>query len=194
MFSYPLEGRYPVRPVPLTPKPDAIVVQAAGVSVALFERPYQLADYETFQRCEFAAWLHQRWPDLPVLTTGGGSFPMSAAGKMRELLVRAGVPGSQIMTEDLSHSTYESARASAALLRQKGIRRIALVVEAQSMPRAEACFRKQGFDVIPTPCEIRQFGVPWQDEELPTWKAVRRNEMTLHETVGLLWYRVKGWI
>jgi uncharacterized SAM-binding protein YcdF (DUF218 family) len=67
------------------------------------------------------------------------------------------------------------------------------VVEAQSMPRAAACFRKQGVDVIPAAIEFRTLG-PWFEELLPGWRAVRRNEITLHEVLGLAWYRARGWL
>jgi hypothetical protein len=31
-------------------------------------------------------------------------------------------------------------------------------------------------------------------ELIPTWKAVLANEDSLHEFVGLAWYRLRGWI
>ena len=194
LLSRHLEAGYVVRPVPLTPMPQAIVVQAGGVDMPRFERPYQLLDFTTFRRCEFTAWLHRQWPALPILATGGGGAPLSMAAKMREFLIRAGVPSEIIITEEMSHSTHESAVASAAILRGMGITRIALVVEGQSMRRAAACFRKLGIDVIPTPCEIRQLGEPWAEEIFPSWRAIHRNEIMLHETVGLVWYSMKGWI
>jgi uncharacterized SAM-binding protein YcdF (DUF218 family) len=191
LFSYPLEGHYPVRPIPATPKPQAIVVQSASVNKALFERPYQLPGFETYQRCEFTAWLHSIWPDLPVITSGG-SGPKPSALVMQQFLSRSGVPAEQIIVEGTSQTTYQSAVACARILKDRGITRIALVVEGQSMLRATACFRKQGIDVIPAPSEIRQLGEPWQEEILPTWRAIRRNELTLHEMGGLVWYRLKG--
>jgi uncharacterized SAM-binding protein YcdF (DUF218 family) len=67
------------------------------------------------------------------------------------------------------------------------------VVEAQSMPRAAACFRKQGITVVPAPCDFRQFR-QIGSELMPGWKAVQRNEGTLHEILALAWYRLRGWI
>jgi hypothetical protein len=32
------------------------------------------------------------------------------------------------------------------------------------------------------------------EDWIPGWRAVRGNELTLHETAGLLWYRMHGWI
>jgi len=112
---------------------------------------------------------------------------------MREYLERAGVDPNLIWTELESHSTHENAVNSAVILRQHGVHRITLVVDAQSMLRAEACFRKEGFEVTPAPSNHREID-EWRDEILPSWKSIRRNEITLHETLGWLWYRWRGWI
>jgi uncharacterized SAM-binding protein YcdF (DUF218 family) len=112
---------------------------------------------------------------------------------MRELLVASGGPDLRIWTEERSRSTYENALYGASILRLHGISRIALVVEAQSMVRAAACFRKQGIVVVPAPSDFREFG-PLVDEALPSWKAIERNEITAHEVLGLLWYRIRGWV
>jgi uncharacterized SAM-binding protein YcdF (DUF218 family) len=112
---------------------------------------------------------------------------------MREILLGNGVPANMIWTEDLSESTHENALYTAAILRQRGISRVALVVDAVRMPRAAACLQRLGIDVAPAPSDFRTFG-PRRDELLPSWKAIQRNESTLHESVGLLWYRLRGWI
>jgi len=198
LFSRPLEMWYPVRPLPPAPA-DAIVVLSSAVDTPHYERPFALPDHYTYSRCRFAAWLHQHWKPLPVLACGGGSVGSAAAGaapfasSMREVLSAAGVPDSSIWTEERSHTTYENALYGAEILRSHGVARIALVVEDQSMLRAAACFRKQGIAVVPAPSEFRQWG-PLREEAFLSWKAIRRNEITLHETLGLLWYRLHGWI
>ena len=195
ILSRPLEGRYPIRPVPVNPAPQAIVVLSSAVSPPLFERPFAVADYETFQRCQFAAWLHTRWPDVPVLASGGPIPGRSSyAAAMRKLLIGSGVPDQLVWTEERSSSTHENALYSSRILRDHGIHVVALVLEAVSMPRAEACFRKQGVAVLPTPSDFRELGPPWSEELLPSWKAIRRNETILHEALGLVWYRFHGWI
>lgn len=112
---------------------------------------------------------------------------------MRQLLQEAGVPEAMIWTEQHSHSTHENAVYGAEILRQHGIGKIALVTEARSMLRAESCFRKQAITVVPAPCEFREFESPL-DEFIPSWKAISSNEETLHETAGLAWYWIRGWI
>ena len=122
---------------------------------------------------------------------GLGGRPISAA--MREMLERDGIPETMIWTEERSRSTHENALYGAEVLRSHGISTIALVVEAQSMLRAEACFRKQGITVVPAASGYREWG-RLSEELIPSWRAIQRNEVTLHETLGLVWYWMRGWI
>ena len=188
-----LETWYPVRPFREAPT-GAIVVLSGSVNPKQWERPFPLANQETVERCEFAAWLFHEWKSVPVLVSGGtggqaGGTPF--AGTMKTLLQRAGIAPEMIWTETASHSTYENALFSAKILRAHGVKRIALVVETQSMLRAEACFRKQGIEVTPAPSGFRYLG-DLSDELLPSWRSIRRNEITLHETAGLAWYWMRG--
>jgi uncharacterized SAM-binding protein YcdF (DUF218 family) len=112
---------------------------------------------------------------------------------MHDLLQDGGIPGSMIWTEERSRSTYENAVYGAAILRGRGIRTIALVVEARSMPRAAACFKRQGMVVIPAPSSFDE-APDSIDDFLPDWRAVGRNEVTLHELVGSAWYTIRGWM
>ncbi len=193
LLSRPLEIRYPVRPYQARPA-DAIVVLSAAVQPPQFERPYYLPDSETFRRCEYAAWVYRQRQQLPVLACGGavGGFRPYAV-TMRELLARAGVPPSMIWTEERSRNTHENAVYGAAILRAKGLSRVVLVTDAQSMVRAAACFRKAGIAVVPAPSSFREFGSVLE-ELMPGWLAIARNETTLHEVGGLIWYRLRGWI
>ncbi len=195
VLSRPLEMGYPIRPFP-SGTAEAIVVLSAGVLPPDYERPYALLDEESFTRVEHAVWLYHRWRPLPVLACGGvpegeHAPPFSAA--MRDQIEHSGVPANMIWTEDRSRSTHENALYGAEILRAHGVGRIALVVDAKSMPRASACFRKLGIAVVPAPCDFRQWN-SFLEDALPSWKAIRRNEDMLHETLGLAWYWLRGWI
>jgi uncharacterized SAM-binding protein YcdF (DUF218 family) len=113
---------------------------------------------------------------------------------MANVLEEAGVPASMIWQEDNSSSTYENALFSARILRQKGIHRIALVTEAYHMFRARKCFEKQGLAVVPAACCFRS-DVGWSIETLlPSSQAIEWNGDVVHESAGLLWYYLRGWI
>lgn len=194
LFSQTLIWRYPVRPFEPASIPQAIVVLGESVHPPVFEQPYALAGEDTYARCEYAAWIYHRYGPLPILVSGGrtrrSAPPISAT--MSDVLRRDGIPENMIWIEDTSRSTHENAVYSARVLRDHGVSRIALVVDAISMPRAAACFRNASVEVIPAPCEFPEFG-PWQDDLLPNWRALRMNEETLHEVLGYVWYKLRGW-
>lgn len=194
LLARPLEGSYRVRPFEPSGPFQAIVVLAAGVEPPVFERPYAIPDPNTYRRCRYGAWLYSRY-GVPVLASGGRGTrrrpPYSHT--MREVLQQAGVPAAMIWTEERSGSTRENAVESAEILKAHHVTDVALVVDASSMPRAAASFRKVGIHVQPAPSEFHQFG-PWQEDVLPNWKAVGRTELTLHEIVALGWYWLHGWI
>jgi uncharacterized SAM-binding protein YcdF (DUF218 family) len=194
LLSRHLEAWYsPVR-VPVE-SAQAIVVLGSSTEPLEYDPSHSLPDQDTYERCEYAAWLRAHSHPGPVLACGGkpkrGKQPVSDT--MRQLLERAGVPESMIWTEDRSRSTHENAVYGAAILKTHGIGTIVLVTEATDMLRAERCFRKEGLTVVPAPFAFRQLG-PASEELMPGWKAVARNERTLHETLGLAWYWLRGWI
>jgi uncharacterized SAM-binding protein YcdF (DUF218 family) len=193
LFSRPLEVWYPVRPYPAG-FAEAIVVLSSSIDPPTYSRPYSRPDETTFHRCLFAAWLYRNWKPLPVLACGGrGATREPYSISMQRMLLKEGIPASMIWTEEFSHNTRENALFGARILRQHGIQRIALVVEAQSMLRAGACFRKLGMEVTPAASGFRGLG-PLRDELMPSWTAVHRNAITTHEIGGLIWYWLRGWI
>jgi uncharacterized SAM-binding protein YcdF (DUF218 family) len=195
LYSRLLTAQYATRPFAPLARPQAIVVFGESGDPPVFERPFALAGENTYSRCEYAAWIYGRYGPVPVLVSGGRTArsapPVSAT--MAQLLLRDGIPGEMIWEEDRSRSTRENALYCASILREHGLSRIALVVDATSMPRAAACLRKLGIEVMPAPSAFDDLG-PWQDEILPNWRALRRNEDTLHELVGFAWYWIRGWV
>jgi uncharacterized SAM-binding protein YcdF (DUF218 family) len=185
-----LEGWYPRQALP-TGDGQAIVVLSGGMSLERPERPYALAEHDTYARSVYAAWLYQHWRGRPVLACGGGDLRSPLAALMRQLLEKEGVPAASIWSEERSTSTYENALFGAEVLRAHGVSRIVLVTGASHMPRAERCFRKQGLAVVPAPCSFtilsRKFGTIF-----PNWTGLAVNENTFHEGVGLLAYWLQG--
>lgn len=191
LVSRPLEGWY-ARGTNIG-KVEAIVALSGGVFPPTVENPLPMLAPDSYLRCQRAADLYRTAPGTPVLVCGGiGPDGGEAfAATMRRFLVAQGVPETMIWTEERSGSTYENAAFGADILRQKGIRRIALVTEAYHMPRAERCFRKQGFDVVPAPCGFLtlEFSV---FQLIPGWRPVKETEQVLHEVVGMGWYWMRG--
>jgi len=193
LTAQPLTCWYPKQTRP-TGSADAIVVLSGAVNYPTKQRPYVLAGRDTYRRVLHGAWLYHNWKAIPILATGGpegGGDP--AAVTMRRMLEQEDVPAASIWTEERSHSTHESALYSAAVLREHGVHQVALVVEADSMLRAEKCFRKEGIGVTPAPCLFRDTHFGGEDL-LPGWPAIYRAETLMHEELGLCWYWLRGWI
>jgi uncharacterized SAM-binding protein YcdF (DUF218 family) len=195
VLYWTLERPYPIQQAPLG-EAEAIVVLAGGAHRQDPTRPEATPLEDTYIRAAYAAWLYRNWKPLPVVASGGvigGRQKAVLAEVMRRVLEEKGVPPGMIWMEGRSRSTYENALYSAELLRGRGIRRIALVTEAYHMRRAEGSFRRQGMEVVPAPCAYRHILFSLRPAELvPSPKSMNRNELALHEWVGLFWYRVSG--
>ncbi len=170
----------------------AIVVLSGSVQHAVESRPYWSLGFSTAVRCRYALYLHRRFPDLPILACGGVSNPRSSASVMRDYLMNAGVSSGEIWLEERSTSTHENALEAAGILRQRGVERIFLVTQAYHMLRSELCFRRQGIEVVPVPCDFRAAGFDFRMASfLPRARAIEEHENALHEWVGLLWYWIR---
>lgn len=179
--------------------PQAIVVLASGIQYPTVPGlPVARLGSDTFERCQYGAYLYRRFGNLPVLVTGKGNLTDSGtppyARLMKEALQKEGVPQDMIWQESGSHTTHENAAYSADLLRQRGISRIVLVTDAYHMRRADLSFRKEGLDVIPAACAYRSMGIWHLSNLAPTWEALGFNEDLMHEMLGLVWYKLHGWV
>jgi uncharacterized SAM-binding protein YcdF (DUF218 family) len=108
----------------------------------------------------------------------------SAAPAMRALAEQLGISRESILVEERSSRTSENAREVAALL-GAATRDVLLVTSALHMRRAVLCFRRHGIDAAPAPVPH----VPDEDPERATVVG-----QTLHELIGLAYYRVAGWL
>jgi uncharacterized SAM-binding protein YcdF (DUF218 family) len=100
---------------------------------------------------------------------------------MRAFALSLGLPPEVILVEDRSSRTAENAREVARLLGDHGARAVLLVTSPLHMRRARLCFEKQGIEVSCAP-------TPRLAHETLFAKEV------LHEYLGLLYYRARGWI
>jgi uncharacterized SAM-binding protein YcdF (DUF218 family) len=191
-----LEAPY-FRGYPTSHGEQAIVVLAATVYPPEPERPVPLVGENTYERAFYAAWLYKHWRPLPILVSGGpereGTPPFSET--IKKVLIAENVPADAIWTEEQSQSTYENAVYSAAMLRRHGITRVLLITQGYHMRRAEAAMRKQGIEVVPGPCGfLGRSRLRASQILLPSQEAFEWSMFGVHEVVGLLWYRIRGYI
>lgn len=138
----------------------------------------------------------------PLILVSGGAVPMlgNSAGTeseaARTILLEWGVPDAAILIEKRSKNTAENARFSREMLAARGIKRALLVTSAAHMPRAVGAFRKAGLEVSPSPAN---YLTGWAQPDLPfrilpDTGALSDSTLALHEYIGLLIYRLRGWM
>ena len=174
---------------------QAIVVLSGSGDNTHPDLPVAIPGPGSYARSRYAAWLYHNWKSVPIIVSGGvsaGHRPAVAA-VMAHTIRSEGVPARSVFEESRSLNTRENAAFTAGLLRKMGIRQITLVAHADSMLRAELCFRKEDILVVSAPIGHRAPPDAIHDL-LPSWSAVRGNEITLHEVLGLVWYKLRGWI
>ncbi len=191
-------------------QPEAvIVVLGGGTEPPLFPR----TDVEVNaagDRVLHAARLYRDGKAPAVLVSGGTvSFlaeeEYSPAQNMADLLMLAGVPEEAIWLQGNSENTHDDAELSVQILKERGIQRAILVTSAMHMPRSVALFEHQGIDVVPAPVDYTVTQSGWDALFSPTPQSfvinLLPNASTLHlttnvlkEYIGMLVYRLQGWL
>ncbi len=170
-----LENQYPL----LEQRPDdaqAIVVLGGGLGASFF-------------RCGLGAKLYHQGKTCPVVF----SSDAEETAQMRQHLLKLGVREQDLVEEANSHNTYENGVNSSELLALRQIRKIVLVTDATHMPRAAACFRKQGLEVVAAgqPLSLLEASLSLGDF-LPNPEAFGQSQYAAQEWLGKVWYWMKG--
>lgn len=200
-----LEWRYlPPNPVPQV---QAIVV-LGGCTDVLSPPRSSIEIKDSGDRVLHGVRLYQQGA-APLLIFSGGrldwhSAAASEAQDMSALAQEMGVPASAILRDDASRNTYENAVNTAAILQEQNIERFLLVTSAFHMPRSMAIFRKQGLGPIAAPTDywvteqllasMRGLSVATVLNALPDSEALHFSTRALKEYIGLLVYRLRGWL
>ncbi len=206
--QYPVLGaeRAPASELGITnakPIADCIVVLSGGTQNQISPRP-SIEVSDAGDRVLYAAQLFHRREAAQVICSGNisaGRVAMRpAAEDIAELLVRLGVPRNSIVLETRSQSTHDHAVYLEPMLRQKGFRRVIVVTSAAHMPRSMAVFKRScpGIEFISAPTDFRMIDQtrPWYHQLgalVPTPANTEQFCETMHEYVGMLWYRLRGW-
>jgi uncharacterized SAM-binding protein YcdF (DUF218 family) len=192
-----LEWRYPV----LKQRPsDASLIVVLGGSIRPDDgdRSHSVPGTDTLYRCLRALELYRASP-CPIVVSGGKVHPSEpgppVADVMREFLLNGGVRSEDLIVEASSRTTHENAVETVRLLEKRSLDRIVLVTDADHLPRAVGCFRKQGVEVVPCGCRYRAIGTNGGPiDYLPDGSAAAGVEEAAHEWLGLLWYWLSDWI
>ncbi len=182
-----LSRDYPVVDEAALPRADAIVVLGGGHYGNWVRRESIDPDELRYSRLAAGAraWLAGRAP-LVILSGGGNGRGPSEAETMKRAIAKTGVPESALVLEQGSDDTRENARMTAAVVRQRGMRKVLLVTSSVHMPRASLLFREADVEVIPVPVPEGRLGTGWRARWLPSKGALWRSGRALKEYAALL--------
>jgi uncharacterized SAM-binding protein YcdF (DUF218 family) len=138
-----------------------------------------------------AARLYRRL-SVPIIVTGGAVFDgtRSEAAVVRRFLEDLGVPAAGVIAEEKARDTMENARYTAQICASRGFYRPLLVTSPVHYKRAMWCFQRVGLEVAPVPVGHRQ--PQWANGGWHDWLPGDLNRLTatLHEHIGLAYYRL----
>ena len=193
LLRYPLESHYAPLIDPSKVEPyDVIVVLTASTFPAEGLIPFPSVNGSMFRRLD-EAWRLYRIKPRTIIVSGGHVNPFTPAMNenqiARDYLIRWGVPKTDVLGEDRSRDTFESAVEIAKLLHQKGWKRYLLVTSAVHMPRSMLAFGSKAPEPIPAPGDftLRKLRLTPLDV-FPTETSARDMAGSLHEYLGLANY------
>lgn len=168
---------------------QAIVILGGDVLPVAPEYGRSQPSAATAARLRYGAWL-ARQSGLPLGFTGGLGWAAHSTQTESEAEVAARALQQDYglalrWRESESRDTAGNARLMAPLLRQAGVRRIALVTHAWHMPRAVLAFEQAGLAVTPAPMA---YVLPAQSELLewlPSAQGLQASRQVLREWLGL---------
>lgn len=206
-FARTLEWRY--LPPEQFPAVKAIVVLGGGTESEQYPRT-SVEVNAAGDRMLYAAQLYRKGV-APLLLLSGGSISWqdgessTPAEDMAVILQEIGVPEQALWLQNRSQNTHEDAVYSAAMLKEAGIDQIVLVTSAAHMARSVALFEHEGIQVIPAPVDYTVTQQGWQSlvdgdwqakiiSFLPNSSSLGLTTNILKEYIGILMYRLEGWL
>jgi len=181
-----LEG--PKQTLQATPRDDStlIVVLASG-------DPRARLDAAGWERLEGAVQLWRHSAGTLLFSGGPGQREDNAlGGTMRLAGLTFGLPANALRFVGGGRNTYEDVlQATPAVRGHSGP--VWLVTSALHMPRALATARRQGWNVRPLAVDYQQLELELLPSCLPSNGGPMRLADALHEVIGRLIYRLRGW-
>lgn len=195
-----LEDQIPKVELDQLPDADAILCLGGGVEPSLSE-PLGFHLKMGADRLSTALALAAA-RKAPILIFGGGGYPhegriFSEADAVRDYIASHVRLNIQFHSIGVCSDTHDEAQKVAALMQERGLKRLLLVTSASHMPRAVATFSKAGVQVIPIPCNYLSSLNHLGDLHWLHWPSHHGFEIFaswMHEIIGHYMYLWRGWV
>jgi uncharacterized SAM-binding protein YcdF (DUF218 family) len=183
----PLENRFPVWNAS-EGAPAGVVVLGGSIDPDLSSSRGFAVVPVAADRMVAAAELARRFPNIPIIYTGGSAdlFSQEAreADYATEYFERLGLPKGRVTLERASRNTMENASFTRAIANPKPSDHWLLVTSAYHMPRSVGLFRDAGF-------AVEAYPVDWLTSNRPVWidrplEGLHRTDIACREWMGLI--------
>jgi uncharacterized SAM-binding protein YcdF (DUF218 family) len=187
------------RPPPELHQHYDVAIVLTGMVALRRSRPGHLEFNEHVERILEGIRLVKRGAADKLLIVGGsGSLfnrRLSEARVLRTFALESGLRDEQVLVEEVSRNTYESAVNATQIIRAGNYRQLVLITSATHMYRAVAAFHKQGLFPQPYPVDFQTNGgdISLYDF-IPSVQALDVMTDVVHEVIGLVMYRLQGYI
>lgn len=116
--------------------------------------------------------------------------------KVEEVLIAMGVKPDDIVLEESARNTHENAVYTKQILKPYLKERMVLVTSAMHMPRAKACYIKEGFLVDDFPADIKKKDTPSGilDLVIPQERNLSKFAELIREIAGYAVYSIVGFV
>jgi len=175
-------------------KADCIVAFAGGVG----ESGKAGQGYE--ERVQYVVELYDKGYANNILFSSGYTYIFKEPLVMKALAVSLGIPKDAIILEDKAKNTYENIKFSKEILERNHWNKIILISSPYHMRRVSFVFNKHAnklkVSFAPVP-HSSFYAHPSRDNKgRRNWKRinVRQIKGIIHEYIGIIYYRLKGWI
>jgi uncharacterized SAM-binding protein YcdF (DUF218 family) len=114
--------------------------------------------------------------------------------KVKEVLIAMGVKAEDIYLEENARNTHENAVYTKQMLKPFMKERMVLVTSAMHMPRAKACYLKEGFLIEAFPADIKKKDTPSGilDQIIPQERNLAKFAELIREITGYVIYQIVG--
>lgn len=177
------------------PPGSVLVVLAGGLDRAAADAgDLGRLSEESFRRTVAGVRLAKEVPDSVLLLSGGLGGRVREADLMGTLAAALGMPAQRLVLEREARSTYQNAMRLKPMIEGFRGRPIYLVTSAAHMPRAAAVFWSSGQPVCPLPVDFQHREPEGVDAIVPRVDSMLKTTEALHEMVGYLAYRMRGYV
>ena len=193
----PLENAIPLYKYP--EKIDGIVLLTGDENAAVSQDRQTPIAGSAAQRHIHLARLARQYPDAKIVISGampnkGNPDGFSIKKVLAYNILSMGIDPNRITFEEQSKDTHENAMFSKAQVNPTEDEKWILITSAYHMPRALLSFENVGWRLMPSPTDYMTQSAVAFDFPVSLSRQLRMLTLAWHEYMGLIVYRLYGWI